>query len=362
MVDLFKVLENFMSVPAVTGFEKQRQQRIVDAFKPYCDSIEIDVMGNVIGTIGKGKRSVMLAGHYDQIGLMIKHIDKKGFATFTGVGGWDKRIVYGTRLKIWVGDDPDDYIIGAVAVKPPHLTDPKQRDKSPEIKEMLIDFGAKSNEEAEEWGIRPGTVCTPANNLVRFGRGGDLIIAPAFDDVCCVAAFIETMEHLKNKPLKNLKIHFVATVQEEIGLRGATISAYNLNPWVAIASDVTHALAPNLKPGEVGGIELGKGPVIAVGANFTRALWELMETQAKENKIKVQRRGVPARSGTDAWAIQVERGGTITGLISVPNRYMHSSNEVINLKDLENLGLLLAHTIYGLEEIDLHHNILVHKK
>lgn len=348
-----------MNVPAVTGFEEQRRERIVESFKQYCDGIELDVMGNVIGTVGEGERNVMLAAHYDQLGFMIKHVNEDGYASFSQVGGWDKRVAYGTRLKIWVGDGPEEYFIGTVAVKPAHLTEAKDRDKSPEIKDMLIDLGAANKEEAEEWGVKPGTVCTPAFELTRLGKGGDLIIAPAFDDVCCVAAFIETMDQIKRNPLKNLKVHFVATVQEEIGLRGATIAAYNLNPWAAIATDVTHAVAPDIKPGEVGGIKLGKGPVISVGANFTRALWEIMETQADTNNLPVQRTGVPSRSGTDAWAIQVERGGTITGLISMPNRYMHSPNEVIHLKDLKNLGLLLYYTLHGLEQSDLKHTTKV---
>ena len=362
MVDLYKTLENFMSVPAVTGFEEQRRQRIVETFKPYCQEIDIDVMGNVIGTVGEGDRNVLLAGHYDQLGFMIKYVDKDGFASFSQVGGWDKRVAYGTRLKVWIGEGPEDYIIGNIAVKPAHLTDSKERDKTPELKDMKIDLGATSKEEAEGWGVKPGTVCTPASGLDRLGKGGDLIIAPAFDDICCVAAFVETMEQLQDNPLNGLKVHFVATVQEEVGLRGATIAAYNLNPWAAIATDVTHAVAPDIKPGEVGGIELGKGPVISLGANFTRALWEIMEKQAEKNNIPYQRQGVPSRSGTDAWAIQVERGGTITGLISMPNRYMHSPNEVIHMKDLENLASLLTHTLHGLDESEIKHNKRVHTK
>jgi putative aminopeptidase FrvX len=170
------------------------------------------------------------------------------------------------------------------------------------------------------------------------------------------------MKTLKKDPTKNLKIHFVATVQEEVGLRGATIAAYNLNPWAAIATDVTHAVAPGVEANRVGGIELGKGPVVALGANFTRALWEMMEREAKKAGIPHQRQGVPSRSGTDAWAIQVERGGTICGLISMPNRYMHSPNEVISLTDLENLGKLMAVTVKALDECDLQHTIEVFRR
>ena len=170
------------------------------------------------------------------------------------------------------------------------------------------------------------------------------------------------MDILRDDPPRDVRVHFVATVQEEVGLRGATIAAYNLKPWAAIATDVTHAVAPSIKPNQVAGIELGKGPVVALGANFTRALWEMMEREAEANGIPYQRHGVPARSGTDAWAIQVERGGNICGLISMPNRYMHSPNEVISLKDLHNLSKLMALTVKALEKSDLKHTVEVHRK
>ena len=170
------------------------------------------------------------------------------------------------------------------------------------------------------------------------------------------------MELLSKNPPDNIKVHFVATVQEEIGLRGATIAAYNIKPWAAIATDVTHAVAPGVKATQVAGIELGKGPVIAVGGNFTRSLWELMETEAERHKIPHQRQGVPSRSGTDAWAIQIERGGTICGLISMPNRYMHSPNEVISLTDLENLGSLIASSVQALGKSDFQHSVEVYKR
>ena len=362
-VNLYKVLREFMAAPAVTGFEEQRRKLIVDTFSRYCDVVEVDVMGNVIGTMGGGDRSIMLAGHYDQLGFMIEYVDEKGFASFTQVGGWDKRVAYGTRVKVWVGDGPDDYLVGTIAVKPAHLTEAKERDTCPELKDMQIDFGASSKEEAEKMGVKPGAVCTPYLDVTHLGKeGSDLIMGPAFDDVCCVVALVETMDILSKDPPRDVKIHFVATVQEEVGLRGATIAAYNLKPWAAIATDVTHAVAPGVKASQVAGVELGKGPVISLGANFTRALWEMMEHEANANGIPYQRLPVPARSGTDAWAIQVERGGNICGLIKMPNRYMHSPNEVISLTDLANLSKLMALTVKALEKSDLQHTVEVHRK
>ncbi|MCW4036057.1 MAG: M20/M25/M40 family metallo-hydrolase [Candidatus Bathyarchaeota archaeon] len=362
-VDLYEVLRDLMEAPAVTGFEEQRRERIVEKYSEYCDSVSVDVIGNVIGTLGDGERTVMLAGHYDQLGFMVTHVDEKGYASFERVGGWDPRVAYGARVRIWVGDEPDAYVTGVIGPKPAHLTEPSEREKAVKWKDMRIDFGAKDAEEAEGMGVRIGRPVTPDSPLARMGKGdGDLVMGPAFDDVCAVAAFIGALDELHGELPEGVKLHAVATVQEEIGLRGATVSGYNLKPWCAIAVDVTHAVAPGVEASRVGGIQLGKGPAIGIGANFTKPLWELMMREAEGKGIPYQREGYPSRSGTDAWALQILRGGTISGLISVPNRYMHSPNEVISLSDLENTGRLLVTTVRALGESDLRHTVEVFRK
>ena len=362
-IDLYDVLSDFMSAPAVTGFEEPRRESIIRHYSKYCDSVSVDVIGNVIGTIGDGEKIVMLAGHYDQLGFLVTYVDKKGYAHFKTVGGWDPRVAYSTRVRIWVGDGPESYVTGVIGPRPAHLTDAAERDKTVKWKDMLIDFGASSAEEAEKMGVRIGCPVTADSSITRMGEGnGDLIMASAFDDNCAIGSFLVTLDELNQNLPEDITLHTVATVQEEIGLRGATVSGYNLNPWCAIAVDVTHAVAPGVEASRVGGVELGKGPVISYGANFTRALWEIMEKAAETNDIPYQRAGVPSQSGTDAWALQVLRGGTISGLISVPNRYMHSPNEVVSLNDLENIGKLLAATVRSLSGSDLRHTQEVYRK
>jgi len=363
LTDIYEILKDLMKTPAVPGFEEQRRKRIIEIFKKYCDAVEVDVIGNVIGTLGSGDRDVMLAGHYDQLGFMITYVDEKGFAGFSSVGGWDKRVAYGTRVKIWVGDNPDDYVVGTVTVTPAHLTDPKERDKCPEIADMKIDFGANNREEADKMGVKRGVVCTPYVDLTHLGtKESDLIIGPAFDDIGGVVALIEAMELLSDEPPKNLKLYFVATVQEEVGLRGAIVSAYNIKPWVGMATDVHFASQPGVKESKVGGMEIGKGPAISIGPNFTRALWEMMEKEAVANEIPYQRLAVPRPRGVDSVEIQVARGGTISGLLKLPNRYMHSPNEVVSLSDIRNLGKLFAATIRALDKSDLKHTVEVFHK
>ena len=362
-VDMYKVLKELMDAPAVTGFEEPRRKRIIEYYSRYCDSVTVDVIGNVVGTLGSGERAVMLSGHYDQIGFLIKHVDEKGYASFDQVGGWDPRVAYGTRVRIWVGDGPDDFVLGTIGTKAAHLTDVSEREKAIPLKDMRIDFGASTAEEGAKMGVKVGCPVTPDAGVAYLGKqGGDLVIGPAFDDICAVAAFIETLDILAKDPPKKVKVYVVATTQEEIGLRGAQISAYNIQPWAAIAADVTHAVAPGVDANRVSDVQMGKGPVVGVGANFTRALWEMMEKEAKRGKIPVQRQGVPSASGTDAWAIQVTRGGTITGLISLPNRYMHSPNEVVSLSDLTNAGRLIAATVKALDKSDLKHTVEVYRK
>jgi len=362
-VDIYEVLRDLMEAPAVTGFEEQRRRRIVEQYSRYCDSVSVDVIGNVVGTLGEGEKSVMLAGHYDQLGFMVAHIDEKGYASFKSVGGWDQRVAYGVRVRIWVGDEPDSYVTGVIGPKPAHLTEQAEREKAVPLKDMRIDFGASDGKEAEGMGVRVGCPVTPDSSLTRMGRGdGGLVMGPAFDDVCAVAAFIKALDELHGDPPKGFKLQAVATVQEEIGYRGAMVSGYNLNPWCAIAVDVTHAVAPGVEAPQVAGIQLGKGPAIGVGANFTKAMWEMMEREARENGIPYQLEAVPSESGTDAWALQVLKGGTISGLVSIPNRYMHSPNEVVSLSDLSNVGLLLAATIRALDKSDIRHSVEVFRR
>ena len=148
-VNIFQVLKELIDAPGVSGFEEQRREKIIEHFSRYCDSVSIDVIGNVIGTLGEGGRSVMISGHYDQLGFMIKNVDDKGYANIINVGNWDQRAAYGSRLKIWVGDGPDEYIIGLISTIPPHVSSPSERDKVPPVEKMTLDVGASSNKEGE---------------------------------------------------------------------------------------------------------------------------------------------------------------------------------------------------------------------
>ena len=362
-LNIFKVLNELINAPGVTGFEEQRRRLIIDYFSKYCDTVDVDVMGNVIGTIGNGDRSVMISGHYDQLGFMIKNVDDKGFASIVNVGGWDQRSAYGSKVKIWVGDGPKDFIKGVISTVPPHVSSPGERDKVPPITKMTLDFGATSKKEAEEWGVLSGCVCTPNAELDYLGKeDSDFVVGPSCDDLSAVVSLLVALEEFHNDPPEGIKVHLVATVQEEVGSRGATVSGFNLNPWVTMNSDTTSVIAPGVAASIVGDLRLGNGPIICLGPAFDRAIWELMMKVAESKDIPYQRRGVPGRSGNDSWALQVAKGGAFCGLLSMPNRYMHSSTEVVSLKDIEHTGKLFAATAKALEKVELKHTTQVFKR
>jgi endoglucanase len=186
-------------------------------------------------------------------------------------------------------------------------------------------------------------------------KGSDFVIGPALDDVSAIVSVIKTLEKLKENPPRGLKVYAVATVQEEIGSRGAHVAGYNLNPTDTINSDTTSAIAPGVDISRVGDVKLGNGPAIAFGPCFSKELCELMEKEAKLNNIPYQRRVVPDRSGNDSWELQVVKGGSICGLLSMPSKYMHSANEVVSLNDVKNVGELFYYTIKSLEKNNIKH-------
>lgn len=336
--DFLKALEE---TPSVSGFEQPVGRIIRKRMKPFADEITTDVHGNTIVALNpKGKPRVMLAGHYDQIGLMVKHVADEGYIYFGTVGGIDATVLPGSRVTVHTRKGPVEGVIGR---KPIHLMKPEERNQAKiEIQDLWIDIGAPNKEEA----LKRVSIADPVTYRLGMERlGDDLITSPGLDDK--VGAFV-VMEALRLAADKRIKcaLYAVATVQEEIGLRGARTSCYGIDPLVGIAVDVTHATDnPGADKKLAGDIALGKGPVIDLGPNINPDLGELLIETAKARKIPYQIAAAPGATGTDANAIQVSRSGVAAGLISIPNRYMHTQVEVVSLTDLENSARLLAEAI-----------------
>ena len=342
-------LKKLMSTPSPSGYEREAQDVVREEIKGFCDKVERDTHGNQIGIINpEGRPRVMLSGHIDEIGFMVKYIDDEGYLYFAPVGGWDPQISQGQRVVILTDKGP---IKGVIGKKPIHLMTEEDRKKVVQIKDQWIDIGAKDKKEAESI-VKVGDYAVVD---VQFEElMGDLVVSRGFDDKSGAFVVAETLRLLQDKDFE-AGVYGVTSVQEEIGLRGAKTSAYHINPDIGIAIDVTFSTdCPTLEKKLVGDIKIGGGPVIARGPNINPKVERLLIQTAEEEGIPYQLEGANRATGTDANAIQITRGGIAAGLVSIPNRYMHTPCEIVSLSDLENVAKLLAGFIRRLTpEIDL---------
>jgi endoglucanase len=334
-------LRQLLETPSPSGFEQPIQQVVRDRMTPFADEVRTDRHGNVFAARFPEHRTsapvkIMLAGHCDQIGLMVQHIDSDGFLYVQPIGGWDMQILLGQYLTVWTRSGP---VTGVVARRAIHLLKPDERNRVPEFADVWVDVGAKNKEEAEGL-VRHGDPLTFALGYRPLRNG--LAASPAMDDKVGLWVCMEAVRLLHGRPLQ-AAVYGVSTVAEEIGLRGATTAAYSVNPTVGIAVDVTHATdTPGNDKKTQGEVKCGAGPVLYRGPNINPRVFDLLEETANAHGIPVQVRGVPRATGTDANAIQISREGVACGLIGIPNRYMHSPVEVVHLDDLSNAAKLLA--------------------
>jgi endoglucanase len=330
-------LKRILTTPSTTGFEESVQHVVREYAKPFADTIDTDIHGNVIVARNPdAPLRIMLAGHCDQIGLIVNYIDEKGYIYVLTVGGWDLQNLIGIRVKIWTASGVVDGVIGK---KPIHLLDEEERKKTPKICDIWIDIGAKDNEEASKYVNigDPVTVELEYRELLN-----DLIAAPATDDKAGLWVAMEALRQIDAGKL-NVGVFAVSTVQEEVGLRGSRTSTFGIDPRIGIATDVTHATdCPTVEKKQNGDINLGAGPVLSRGPNFTTKLVNALVEVAKQHNIPVQIAAEGKISGTDAASIQVTKSGVATALISIPNRYMHTPVEVISLNDIDNAAKLMA--------------------
>jgi putative aminopeptidase FrvX len=351
-MDVPPFLTELLHARSPSGFETEAQAVWDRHVKPSADEYRNDALGNRLATLNpKGDPVLMLAGHMDELGLMITFVNKDGFLYFETIGGHDRTIISGRRVIIQTANGTVKGVTGKRAV---HLMDEADRKKAPEIHEIWIDIGAKSKKEALAR-VAMGDVATYDHEFELIH--GSIGAARAFDDK--VGAYIvgEVLIRLaKQRSKLAAKIISVATVQEEIGVRGATTSAYLADPHIAVAVDVGHATDhPDCDQRKYGETKLGGGPIICRGPNINPKIYDKLVKAAKKAKIPYQLEGASRPTGTDARAIQMGRGGVATGLLSVPLRYMHTPSEVVDLQDVERCVLLLVEFAKGLEKGDYAH-------
>ncbi len=278
----------------------------------------------------------MLAGHVDEIGLMITHIDDKGYLYTAQIGGMDPALLIGQRIKILTEKGP---VFGVVGRKAIHQMSPEERKKNVEMENIWIDIGAADKKDA----LTRVAIGDPMIVDVEYRRlNGDKVVSRATDDKAGAYVVAEVMKELSKKKL-NISVIGVATVQEEIGLRGAITSAYTAKPDAGIAVDVGFSSDhPDTDPKKTGEVKLGQGPILHRGPNINPIMEKDLFKIAKLKKIAYQVTAEPRGTGTDANAMQLSRGGAATALISIPNRYMHTPVEVISLNDMDAAVKLLV--------------------
>lgn len=341
-----KFLKKILETPSVTGTETGVARRIRTRLSGVADQIETNVMGSVHVTLkGTGKApSVMIAAHMDEVGLMVTYISDGGFLSVAAVGGVDAAILPGMRVDVHT--DSGTYR-GVVGRKPIHLITPEERKNVTPLDDLVIDLGMPAKQVKKL--VRIGDVITYGVGFEEFGKG--MAVSRGFDDKMGVYIAVRVLEELAKAGGAPGDYICAATVQEEIGLRGGTTSAYGVHPDVAIALDVTHATDyPGIDPSKYGKLICGAGPVIARGPNINPVVHERLLQAAKKAHVNVQIEAEPRVTGTDAAAMQIQRGGKATGLVSVALRYMHTPTEVLALKDLEACVKLLTQFILDLDE------------
>ncbi|HUO09103.1 MAG TPA: M42 family metallopeptidase [Phycisphaerae bacterium] len=343
----FSFLSTLLATPSVTGTEQRAAKVVKDFLKPHVDEIRTDVHGNTFFVINpNGSPRVMLAAHIDQIGFLVNHVTDKGFLYLVAVGGVDLAVVPGSRIIIHSKNGPVTGVIGRKAI---HLMKPEERDgaKKIELSDLHVDIGATSEQEALDK-VQIGDPVTFPLGLAELGD--DLITAHALDDRVGVWVMAEALRILASDKTKRDKLQpavfGVATVQEEIGLRGASTASFSVDPQIGIAIDVAHAIdTPNSEEKAHGNIKMAKGPTLSYGPNINAPLNTLFESVAASNNIPFQRHAAPRATGTDANTMQISRGGVATALIGLPCRYMHTPVEVVSRIDLTHAANLLAQTL-----------------
>jgi len=339
-----KLLKNLTDLNGVPGDEGQVRKAMKEELKDIADNINVDGIGSIIAykqspdnTLGSNKPKVMIAGHMDEVGFMVKSIDDNGFIKFQTLGGWWGHVLLAQEVTITT--DSGETIDGVVGSTPPHLLESSVRDKVVKPDKMFIDLGLSSKEEVEELGIKIGDMITPKVEFQEMANK-NFLKAKAFDNRIGCGVAIEVMKNLKDNCPVNL--YSVGTVQEEVGLRGAGTSAYSVDPDVAFVVDVTLAGdTPNTTGADT---KLGDGPVVVLMDGTcigNKKLKNLAVQVAKDLDMKINFE-ILTKGGTDAGRIHMTKGGVPTLGFAIPSRYIHSHTSMIHYQDYKDLVTLIT--------------------
>ncbi len=340
-METFPLLKQLSEVNGISGYEKPARELLRQTWQPFVDEMREGKLGSLIalkrGTGPEPRPKLMLAAHMDEIGLMVTGIEKE-FLRITSTGGTDRRVLLG--LEVIVHGQRD--LPGIVATRPPHVLPLGKRKKVVPWDKLFVDVGLPA-EEVEQL-VEIGDLISFQRETVELKN--HRVAGKAMDNRACVAVVTLALEQLSGVQ-HDWDVLAVATVQEETGLKGAIVTAYDLAPDMAVALDVTFGRQPGVS--EEDSFPLGEGPAIGVGPNVHPKIAARLKEVCRAHEIPHHVEPFPGGSGTDAWAIQVSRAGVPTGLISIPLRYMHQPVEMLAAQDVERSGRLLAAFIAGLE-------------
>jgi endoglucanase len=339
---VFSFFKQLADSPSPSGYEQPAQRVWREYVAPHADEVRTDVMGNAWGVLrGPDRPRVMLAGHVDEIGLMVQYIDDQGFLYFGSIGGVDAHLLPGQRVRVHGRGGP---VLGVIGRKPIHLLEQDERSKVAKLKDLAVDIGAKDRAEAESL-VAVGDPMTFTTEMERLR--GDRVAARGLDDKMGSFVVAETLRRLAaHKGERRCSVYGVSTVQEEVGLRGGRTSAFGIDPDVGLCVEVTFATDhPGVDKKAIGDVQVGKGPVLSRGPNINPRLFELLRATAQEKGIPLQYEAAPRATGTDANVMQLNRSGVATALVEIPLRYMHTPAEVLSLGDVEAAVELLVATL-----------------
>ncbi|WP_067618550.1 M42 family metallopeptidase [Alicyclobacillus acidiphilus] len=325
------------------GDESSVRRLIQEAFAPYIDDMTVDTLGNLIAFKrgeGDGRRPrVLLSAHMDEIALMVAKIEEGGFLRIEQTGGFDPRTLVGAEVLVHTATGS---LIGIVGAKPPHLTPPEERKKAAPLADLFVDLGRSEDDVRQR--VRIGDRITLSREVYQLRN--DRFACKSLDNRTSVAIILETLEWL-SKYRHTADIYAVASVQEEVGLRGAYTVVHGVEPDIAIAIDVTFGSFPGIAADE--GFRLDGGPAISYGPNLHRKVFQGLVDTAEAHGIPYQIELSQSPVGADAAAFQIVSGGFASALVGIPIRYMHTSVETGSYRDIEKCARLLAHYILQLD-------------
>jgi tetrahedral aminopeptidase len=316
-----------------SGFEDDVRDKIRKIITPLVDDVRVDPLGNLIATINPGKDfTLLLDAHMDEIGFMVSHVEKNGFLHFSPIGGWDERLL--PALRVSIKTEEGKLFYGTVGSTPPHIQSPEEQKAPMKADDLFIDVGAASSEEIEKMGIQVGDPVAPHAELLQMA--GNTVMGKAFDDRAGCAVLIRVLEAF-SKEAPDFTLRACFSVCEEVGLRGAKTAAFQIQPTVALALEGTVAADTPGTPGHKNPTTMKKGPAVTVADRSIIVhpkLARFIKKTAADLNIPYQIK-TPSYGGTDAGAIHTAGAGALTGVISIPCRYIHSPNIIMNLDDFE---------------------------